>query len=316
MSDNITDTPPVFKKERAKTLTMPRTSQSVAIAGISLLALIAGLLTFKSIWRNVRPGHIGILFDKASHQVAKNPLEPGWAILNPINQDLQEYPVTIQTYSMVQKGTNQKAQTDGSVKVQSSEGQQLNLDVVVQYQVRREEANQLYQDLAGAPINVVEERVVEQFTRSQVPLIAAKYSWQEIISTKRGVLATEIAEQLSQEFQKRHLQLISVGIRDVHLPPVLQKALDAKLQAQQSAEQAQIKAVEAEGEAAAIRVRAKAQAEANEILSRSLTAELIRYQQLQKWDGKLPLFSGSGVTPLVNTSEFFSGSGQSRANKP
>ena len=316
MSDNTTDTPPIFKKERSPAVVMPRASQSVAIAGLSLLALIAGLLLLKTVWRNIRPGYIGILFDKAAHQVSKNALEPGWAVVNPINQDLQEYPVTIQTYSMAQKEAKEKPENDDSVKVQSSEGQQLNLDVVIQYQVRREEANQLYQDWAGAPINVVEDRVVEQYTRSQVPLIAAKYSWQEIISTKRGELATEIAQELSQEFQKRHLQLISVGIRDVHLPPVLQKALEAKLQAQQSAEQAQIKAVEAEGEAAATKVRAKAQAEANEILSRSLTPELIRYQQLQKWDGKLPLFSGSGVVPLLNTSELFSNSGSAKSNKP
>ncbi len=56
----------------------------------------------------------------------------------------------------------------------------------------------------------------------------------------------------------------------------------------------------AQGEADATRIRAQAQAEANKQLSQSLTSDLIRYQQLQKWDGKLPVFSGAGTTPLID----------------
>lgn len=35
---------------------------------------------------------------------------------------------------------------DDSLKVQSNEGQQLNLDTVIQYQVVKEEAGELYKD--------------------------------------------------------------------------------------------------------------------------------------------------------------------------
>ena len=48
------------------------------------------------------------------------------------------------------------------------------------------------------------------------------------------------------------------------------------------------------------------QAEANKLLSQSLTPELIRYQQLQRWDGKLPVFSGSGATPLIDATSIIS----------
>ena len=58
---------------------------------------------------------------------------------------------------------------------------------------------------------------------------------------------------------------------------------------------------------APVRARAKAQAEANRQLAQSLTPELIRYQQLQRWDGKLPLFSGGGVAPLIDATSIISG---------
>lgn len=300
------------------------------LGGLSIVALIAvaliGLMVMA--WRNVRPGYVGIVFDKATHRVTTGALEPGWAFINPFTQDIQEYPVTIQTYSMVMRTGEGSTVGDDSVKVQSNEGQQLNLDVVIQYQVMKEEANQLYQDWGGADISIVEDRVVRQYTRSQVPVIAAKYGWEEITASKRGQIAEEIKNVLLEEFKLRHLDMVSFGIREVHLPDSLQAALDSKIEAQQRAErqeyelrQAEIRAEQdkveaqgqasamkarAEGEAESIRIRANAQADANNILAESLTPELIRYEQLQRWDGKLPVFNGGGATPLIDATTILS----------
>lgn len=292
----------------------------VAVAGLFVVVLMT--------WRNVNPGYVGVVFDKANHRVTAGMLEPGWAFINPFTQAIQEYPVTIQTYAMVQKASEGAVEGDDSVKVQSAEGQQLNLDVVIQYQVKKDETGALYQDWGGAPIHVVEDRVVRQYTRSQVPVIAARYGWEAIAASQRGAIATEIAASLTEEFAKRHLILVSFGIREVHLPGPLQQALDAKIQAQQQAEQqryqleqARVRAEQdkveatgkasaaiaaAEGEAQATRIRAEAQAEANALLAESLTADLIDYQQVQRWDGKLPVFTGSDARPLVDLSAFVS----------
>lgn len=292
-----------------------------------LIALvILGLIA--SSWRSIEPGFVGIVFDKANHNVTAGALEPGWALINPFTQSIQQYPITIQTYSMVQKPNEGQTSGDDSIKVQSNEGQQLNLDVVIQYQVIKEEAGRLYQDWGGASIETVEDRVVRQYTRSQVPVAASKYGWEEITSSKRAIIVSEISQALATEFAKRHLELVSFGVREVHLPESLQSALDQKIQAQQAAEQqkyqlqqAQVKAeqdkvtaegqanalrAQAQGEADATKIRAEAQSEANKNLAQSLTPELIRYQQLQRWDGKLPVFSGSGATPLIDATSIIS----------
>jgi regulator of protease activity HflC (stomatin/prohibitin superfamily) len=308
----------------------PISGKSKAVAQLGTLSVVAfivlallGVMIMS--WRNVRPGYVGIVFDRATHRVTTGALEPGWAFINPVTQAIQEYPVTIQTYAMVQRGGEGSSVSDDSIKVQSNEGQQLNLDVVIQYQVVKEEAALLYQDWGGADISIVEDRVVRQYTRSQVPVISAKYGWEEITAAKRGDIAAEIRAALEEEFTLRHLRLVSFGIREVHLPESLQTALDDKIDAQQRAErqeyelrQARIRAeqdkVEAEGQAEAvkaraegdaesIRIRAKAQSEANEILAKTLSSDLIYYYQVQQWDGRLPLFGGSssgGMTPLID----------------
>src|SRR5262245_13817302 len=312
--------------------TSPVPNRAIARVGtlivIGLIALVLLGLTV-SAWRNISPGYVGIIFDKATHQVTTGALEPGWAFINPFTQAIQQYPVTIQTYSMVQKSTEGSTAGDDSIKVQSNEGQQINLDVVIQYQVIKEDAAQLYQDWGGADITIVEDRVVRQYTRSQVPVVASKYGWEEITSGKRDVINGEISKGLETEFAKRHMRLISFAVREVHLPQSLQTALDQKIQAQQQAEQqkyqleqAKVKAeqdvaqatgqanalkAQAEGEAQATLTRAKAQAEANRQLAQSLTPELIRYQQLQRWDGKLPVFSGGNATPLIDATSIISG---------
>ena len=293
----------------------PNTRAESALGTISIVAVVAVVLlgVVFSTWRNIRPGYVGIVFDKAAHQVTTGAREPGWAFINPFTEAIQEYPITIQTYSMIQQAAEGSTAGDDSIKVQSKEGQQLNLDVVIQYQVVKDEAGQLYQDWGGAEITTVEDRVVRQYTRSQVPVIASKYGWEDITSSKRATINAELSQVLSGEFARRHLRLLSVAVREVHLPDALQQALDAKIAAQQAAErqqfqlqQAQVKAeqdvaeatghanalkAQAEGEAQATLTRAKAQAEANRALAQSLTAELIDYQRIQRWDGKLPVYS-------------------------
>ena len=282
------------------------------------------LFTVSAMWRNIRPGYVGIVFDKANHNVTAGRLDPGWAFINPLTQAIQEYPITIKTYSMVSRFGEGSMQGDDSIKIQSNEGQQLNIDVVIQYQVIKEEAAQLYQDWGGAGINAVEDGVIRQYTRSVVPVIASKYGWEEVTSSKRGEIVTEISTLLTNEFKSRHLTMVSFGIREVHLPPSLQAALDQKIQAQQAAEQqryqlkqAEVRAQQdvteatgranamkaaAEGQAASTLVNAEAQAKANELLAKSVSPTLIEYQEVQRWDGKVPVVSGGG-TPFIDVSK-------------
>ena len=305
---------------RNANLNLPRPGSRIGVLTIiAIVALVLLGFVFAS-WRNIRPGYVGIVFDKASHNVTASALEPGWAFINPFTQSIQEYPITIQTYEMVLKGNEGVVAGDDSIKIQSNEGQQLNLDVVIQYQVKRSEAGILYQDWGGADIGVVEDRVVRQYTRSQVPVIASSYTWEQIVSSKRAELVKLMEEGLRTEFARRHLDLVSFGIREVHLPEALQQALTNKIQAQQQAEQqryqleqARIRAeqdqVEAQGKANALLVQAEAQAQANLKLAQSVTEGLIRYQQIQKWDGKLPVFTG-GATPLIDATGIISGTTQ------
>lgn len=75
-----------------------------------------------------------------------------------------------------------------------------------------------------------------------------------------------------------------------------QKAERAKIEAQAAADVAKINA---DAEAYAVKVQADAQAEANKKISESLTEELIQYNKILTWDGKLPQVTGDCM-PLID----------------
>ncbi len=292
---------------------------------IALVLMIAALVLLFMSWKTIPPGYVGIAFNKATNKVTTGALEPGWTLINPFTTAIKEYPVTIQTYVMVQSGGEGSTVGNDSIKVQSNEAQQLNLDVAVQYRVNKDQAAALYTEWGGQGLQIIEEQVVRQQTRSAVTNLAALYKWEEISGSKRVEIADKVREQLREELARRHLILEDFVIREVHLPDNLKIALENKITAQQAAEkqryeleQAQIKAeqdkVEAEGQANAQRataqgdadatlIRAKAQAESNVLLAQSVNDALIRYQMMLRWNGQLPMFNGGGATPLINVSD-------------
>lgn len=292
---------------------------------IALVLMIAALVLLFMSWKTIPPGYVGIAFNKATNKVTTGALEPGWTLINPFTTAIKEYPVTIQTYVMVQSGGEGSTVGNDSIKVQSNEAQQLNLDVAVQYRVNKDQAAALYTEWGGQGLQIIEEQVVRQQTRSAVTNLAALYKWEEISGSKRVEIANKVREQLREELARRHLILEDFVIREVHLPDNLKIALENKITAQQAAEkqryeleQAQIKAeqdkVEAEGQANAQRataqgdadatlIRAKAQAESNVLLAQSVNDALIRYQMMLRWNGQLPMFNGGGATPLINVSD-------------
>ncbi len=77
-----------------------------------------------------------------------------------------------------------------------------------------------------------------------------------------------------------------------------QQALTAQNELQKNTFQAQGDSIKAAGRAKAILAEAEAQAKANQLLSASITPTLVQYEQMKKWDGRLPTMTG-GATPLI-----------------
>jgi regulator of protease activity HflC (stomatin/prohibitin superfamily) len=100
-----------------------------------------------------------------------------------------------------------------------------------------------------------------------------------------------------------------VYLTDISFSPEYTQAIEQKQVAQQLVErerevlnqkkiQAEQFEVEALGQARAEVARAQGAAESNKLLTQSITPELIEYQRVQRWDGRMPLYQGEANVML------------------
>ena len=83
-----------------------------------------------------------------------------------------------------------------------------------------------------------------------------------------------------------------------------QKVIEAQADAEQ-------KVIAAKAEADAIRQKAEAEAEANEKINASLNENVLKYQQIEKWNGEYPNVVSSDSSILVDAS-----SGRAASTQP
>jgi regulator of protease activity HflC (stomatin/prohibitin superfamily) len=205
------------------------------------------------------------------------------------------------------------------VDTQTADGQTIRVAYSIVFSVPAENASKVYSEV-GATMGDVMRRVVETVSRSEVRNALRSYTAERLYSGDVYAAQTKISEQLESQFERSGIALHNFLIREIDFDDAY---IDAIEQQQIAEEQVQTAAFEADralqeairarniakgsadatievarGEAESVRIRAEAQAEANRRLAESLTPALIQYEQLQVWDGKLPLYSGA-ATPLI-----------------
>jgi regulator of protease activity HflC (stomatin/prohibitin superfamily) len=118
-----------------------------------------------------------------------------------------------------------------------------------------------------------------------------------------GVVEDMIIAKVNDELNPKGYMITAVKFSDIRLPKVVKDAVEktkkrdqeveeqsakleiADLLAQEKTKIAEAADASAEFEASAIMKIATAQADANKLLNRSLTAELIEYRRIEKWNG-------------------------------
>lgn len=155
-----------------------------------------------------------------------------------------------------------------------------------------------------------ENVVVSPAVNESLKAVMAKYTAEECIN-ERAKVSADLVAAINDKLNSQGITVNDVNITDFTFSDNFKKAIDDKQVAEQQLKKAETdkktaivnaqaeaekKVIAAQAEADAIKAKADAQAEANEKLNKSLTKELVDYQQIQKWDGKLPQVSGSAGT--------------------
>lgn len=124
-----------------------------------------------------------------------------------------------------------------------------------------------------------------------------KYGGNEVVHvTSVNINNMDFEDNYNQAIEQRQIAQLEYEKQQIAIKTQLEKAEADKNEREIKANAAaKEKEIQADAEAKAIKSVANAQAEANEKLAKSLTKELVEYQKIEKWDGKMPRVSGGNA---------------------
>jgi len=166
-----------------------------------------------------------------------------------------------------------RIQEDRSVmEVLSANGLTIRAELSYRYRPIEDKIGYLHNEIGEN----YHERIVIPEIRSATREVIGKYLPEELYSSKRDSIQTEIFNLAASRIQEKYIELDAVLIRDVGLPDKLKQAIERKLEQEQVALEYEFRLTRAEKEAERQRIEAEGKAVANRLLSQSLTDKILQ----------------------------------------
>ncbi len=257
--------------------------------GIGVFALIILLVSWSSMTTTIRSGQAGVLFRLLGEGVdTENTYGEGFHFILPWNNMF--------IYEVRQQEVGEK------MTVLSSNGLEISVDVSIWYQPSYSELGKLHQEKGQNYLTTIVKPAIRSATRS----VIGRYTPEQIYSSKRDAIQSEIFEETRDLLISEYVQINEVLVRDIILPPTLKMAIENKLKQEQESLEYEFKLEKATKEAQRIEIDAKGKARANEILSASLTAMILREKGIEATlklaespNTKIVVIGGSDGMPII-----------------
>ncbi|HEY2581450.1 MAG TPA: prohibitin family protein [Mucilaginibacter sp.] len=241
----------------------------VSTVGIVIVVLGVMLSAFKII----DPGKVGVqvLFGKVQDQI----LESGLHVINPL-VEVTTFSIQTENYTMSQKSGEGQVQGDDAIRVLSSDGLEVTIDLSVLYKINPSKAPFIMQNIGEN----YEDKIVRPVARTAIRDNAVNYQAVDLYSTKREEFQYKINKSISDNFAKNGLELQQILVRNITLPATVRASIESKIQAEQDAQKMQFVLQKERQEADRKRVEAQGIADYQKILATGLTDKQLQYQSI------------------------------------
>jgi regulator of protease activity HflC (stomatin/prohibitin superfamily) len=274
------------------------------IAIPAIIAIIVIAVVVASSVKIVEAGNRGVLTQFGAVDTSVS-LEEGLHFVTPFRDNVVSIEVRTQ-------------KTEEDAASASKDLQDVQTQVALNYHIDPNNAQILYQQLGLDHSN----RVIIPAIQESVKQVTARFNAEELI-TKRETVKTEIEQQIKQRLATYNIVVETISITEFKFSEQFTRAVEAKVEAEQRALQAendlrriQIEAQQAEARAVGEQksniaraeglkqanvLEAEGEAEAIRIIDEQLRANpnYLEWLKTQRWDGKLPLVLGEGGTPFI-----------------
>lgn len=278
------------------------------VAKILVLFILAGFLVMNTACTRVGPGHVGIKVSYAGSDRGVNdfPAKTGWVFYTPGFSTVFEYPTYVQT-AVWTKSSAEGSPTNEEISFNSKEGLIITGDISLSYQLVAEKVPAFYVKFRNDDLNGFTHGYLRNVARDIFNEVASKYTVEEIYGPKKDEFLQQVRDKLNEQLKDIGVSIQQFGFIGAPRPPQnVIDAINSKIAATQNAMRAENELRQAEAEAKKAIAKAEGEAKANQILTSSLTQQLIEWRKLEltqkaidKWDGKRPQVEGSGSGLLI-----------------
>jgi len=230
-----------------------------AIATVVILIVLA--VGMMAAVKTVPAGHVGImdLFGK----VLDETLPPGLHLVNPL---IKVHRMSVQT-----------RESKEVMDTPSSEGLIVHLEVSVLFHLDPAKAVEVYKTIGTG----YDEVLVEPNIRSAVREVTSAYQAKALYSAERDKMGAEINRYIVKALEPRGIQVETVLLRAVQLPPKLQAAIQEKLSAEQEAARMEFMIARERQEAERKKIEAEGIAAFQRIVSEGISEPLLRWKGIE-----------------------------------
>jgi len=266
------------------------------VRGIAVLLMIIGVLT-KSIVQ-INAGQIGVksLFGKVQNDV----LYSGLHFINPL-VEVKMLDVKTQNYTMSGVHDEGNQAGDDAIRVLTSDGLEVTIDLTVLYKLLPSEAPKLVRE-TGVDYT---DKIVRPLTRTKIRDNSVYYEAVSLYSNKRDEFQQRIFKSIDEDFKKRGLVLEQLLVRNITLPASVRATIEQKINAEQDAQKMQFVLLKEKQEAERKRVEAQGIADYQRIINIGLTDQQLQYEQIKaylelaKSPNSKVIIMGKGNAPVI-----------------
>ena len=243
-------------------------------AGILFGLVFVALGIITSSVKQIDAGEVGVkvLFGSIQNDV----LASGLHFINPL-LDIKKIDVKTQNYTM--SGVNDEGLKSGddAIRVLTSDGLEVTIDLTVLYKVVSSDAPRLLRETGDD----YRDKIVRPITRTKIRDNAVYYQAVDLFGNKRDEFQQRIYRSIEDDFKRRGLMLEQLLVRNITLPNSVKASIESKINAEQDAKKMEFVLLKEKQEAERKRVEAQGIADYQRIINTGLTEQQLQYEQIK-----------------------------------
>lgn len=239
-------------------------SRVISTAAVVFFVFMILVFISSGAFITIEPGERGVLFRKFGGGLDKEHVyDQGFHVIAPWN--------TMHVYDVRIKEQFEK------MDVLASNGLSIHIDLSVRYKLVADKVGYMHNDIGKDYSNTIIIPEVRSATRKAV----GQYTPEELYSSKRESIQTEIFTSLEQSLQQKYLVLDVVLIRSIELPATIKTAIETKLKQEQESQEYEFRLAKESKEKDRKKIEAEGIEQYQNIVSRSLSDRLLQWQGIE-----------------------------------